>query len=155
MNTPHERAALRPAGAGDFDAVRTLLRDASLPTDGLDEQFGPGYVLAEEDGVLVGAMGIERYGPYGLLRSAVTAPSRRGRGLGQALANERIAWARDQRLKALYLLTTTAADFFARFGFRPVERPAVPEEIRGSREFAVACPESAVVMTLPLGDQTG
>ena len=103
-------------------------------------------------GVLVGAMGIERYGAYGLLRSAVTAPSWRGRGVGQALTHERIDWARSQRLTALFLLTTTAADFFARFGFQPVERPTVPEEIRRSREFSSACPASATVMVLSLDD---
>ena len=122
---------------------------------GLDEQFGAGYVLARDGNNVVGAMGIERYGDYGLLRSAVTVPAWRGRGVGQALTRERIDWARSQRLKALYLLTTTAADFFSRFGFQRVERPAVPEPIRRSREFAHACPESAVVMTLPLYEGDG
>ena len=132
--------------------MRTMLREASLPTDGLEEQFGPGYLLAEEAGAPVGAMGVERYGAYGLLRSAVTVPAWRGRGLGLALTHECINGARSQKLKALYLLTTTAADFFARFGFQPVERPTVPEEIRRSREFSSACPASATVMVLSLDD---
>lgn len=142
--------ALRPATASDLQRVRDLLTAASLPLDGLDEQFGPGYVLATDRDQIVGAMGIERYGPYGLLRSAVTRQDWRGRGLGQALTDERIAWARSQQMKALYLLTTTAADFFTRFGFERVERPLVPDEIRRSREFASACPESAVVMVRTL-----
>ena len=153
MPRPSERPTVRPAGDADIGTVRDLLAAAKLPSDGLEEQFGPGYVLAESDGAVVGAMGIERYGSYGLLRSAVTVPSWRGRGVGQALTRERIDWARSQRMKALYLLTTTAADFFSRFGFQRVERPAVPEEIRLSREFAHACPESAVVMTLALDDR--
>ena len=143
---------IRPARAEDLAPVRELLAQGLLPHEGLEEQFGPSYVVAQSDGKVVGVVGVERYGPFGLLRSAATENSWRGRGVGQSLTRERIGWSRDQRLKALYLLTTTAADFFARFGFREVERPAVPEEIRGSREFAVACPESAVVMTLPLGD---
>ena len=150
MSPASGQPELRAAAAEDLDAVRSLLRQASLPVDGLEEQFGPCYVLAREAGGVVGALGIERYGAYGLLRSAVTAPSWRGRGLGQALTRERIAWARAQKLKALYLLTTTAADFFSRFGFRRVERPAVPEEIRRSREYSSACPDSATVMVLDL-----
>ena len=151
MKTP-ATPSLQPATTSDMDAVRALLRDAALPLDGVDEQFGPGYVLARDGAALVGAIGIERYGDYGLLRSAVTAPSWRGRGLGQALTRERIAWARAQKMRALYLLTTTAADFFSRFGFERVERARVPDEIRRSREFASACPESATVMVLPLDD---
>ena len=145
-----DNVRLRAAQAADLDGVRQLLRDEKLPLDGLDEQFGASYAIADDDGALVGAMGIERYGPYGLLRSAVTRKDWRGRGLGQALTDERIAWARSQQMKALYLLTTTAADFFTRFGFERVERPLVPDEIRRSREFASACPESAVVMVKPL-----
>lgn len=143
-------ASLRPARPDDIGGVRELLGAEKLPLDGLDEQFGPGYVLATDRQEIVGAMGIERYGAYGLLRSAVTRKDWRGRGLGQALTDERIAWAKGQQMKALYLLTTTAADFFSRFGFERVERPLVPEEIRRSREFASACPESAVVMVRSL-----
>ena len=145
-------AALRPATATDLDTVRSLLREAQLPVDGLDEQFGASYVLAQSGADVVGAMGIERYGDYGLLRSAVTVPGWRGKGLGQELTRERLGWARSQNLRAIYLLTTTAADFFARFGFQHVPRPEVPAEIRGSREFKSACPESAAVMVLSLDD---
>lgn len=144
------KPALRPAETGDVAGVRALLLSAELPLDGLDDQFGAAFVVATDQNEIVGAMGIERYGPYGLLRSAVTRPDWRGRGLGQALTHERIGWAQGQKMKALYLLTTTAADFFSRFGFERVERPLVPDEIRRSREFASACPESAVVMVRTL-----
>jgi amino-acid N-acetyltransferase len=44
------------------------------------------------------------------------------------------------------LLTTTAEDFFARFGFRRTDRTQVPPSVRESREFQGACPTSATVM---------
>ena len=53
-------------------------------------------------------------------------------------------------LDALYLLTTTAQDWFPRFGFERVDRSSTPPEIAGSDEFAELCPASAVVMRLDL-----
>ena len=58
--------------------------------------------------------------------------------------------ARERGVSAIFLLTTTAEDFFPRFGFERVSRAAVPESVRASVEFQSACPASAVVMALPI-----
>jgi amino-acid N-acetyltransferase len=142
--------AIRPAGPGDLDRVRALLAAAQLPVDGVEEQFGPPYAVAERAGCLVGAAGVEVYGTAGLLRSVVVAAAERGTGLGRALTADRLAWARSQRLEEVYLLTTTAADFFARLGFGRVARTEVPASLLGSREFATICPSTATVMRLRL-----
>ena len=144
---------IRSATADDLGTVSRLLEEAKLPLEGLEEQWGPGYAVAVEDGSVVAAAGIERYGRYGLLRSVVTAPAARGRGMADALVRNRLAWADTEGLEAVYLLTTTAADYFPRLGFERVEREALPIEIRDSREFASVCPSSAVAMRcgLPAG----
>lgn len=149
---PETTTTLRDAAAADLIAVRELLRDARLPLDGLEEQFGDRYAVAEAAGRVVGVEGIEVYDRWGLLRSAVVAPQLRGSGLGVRLTENRLAWARHQRLEALYLLTTTAAPFFARLGFVEVPRASAPAPLQGSREFATACPASATCMMLPLRD---
>jgi len=141
---------IRAAQASDLTAVRALLLEADLPADGLEDQFGPRYAVAEAGGELAGAAGVEVYGGDGLVRSVVVAPSHRGTGLGKALVADRLAWARRERLAALYLLTTTAPGFFAALGFVPVARAEAPEGIRGSREFASLCPGSSVMMRLVL-----
>ncbi len=141
---------VRTASASDIDAVAHLLERARLPTDGLHEQFGDGYAIAECDGVTVGAEGIEVYDGAGLLRSAVVDPAWRGRGVGDALTRNRLAWASARALTEVWLLTTTAADYFPRFGFVRADRAAAPPAMRRSREFAEACPASAVAMRLPL-----
>lgn len=142
--------SIRPARDADLAAVKELLRRANLPLDGLEEQFGENYAVAETEGEVIGVEGIERYGTDGLLRSAAVAPQWRGKGVGQALTRERIEWARGRRFSALYLLTTTASDYFPRFGFTPIARESAPDGIRGSREFAQACPASAAFMRLTL-----
>jgi len=139
---------IRAAEASDLAGVRALLLEANLPPDGLEDQFGPRYAVAEAGGALVGAAGVEVHGVFGLLRSVVVAPALRGTGLGRALVADRLAWARRERLSAVFLLTTTAPDFFATLGFERTARESAPEEIRRSREFASVCPGSSVLMRL-------
>lgn len=138
---------LRAALAGELEAVRRLLDGASLPTDGLEDQFPGAYVVAERaDGAAVGAAGLEIHGKSGLLRSLVVRDDARGAGIGASLVRDRLARARTLALEEVYLLTTTAAAFFARLGFEPSERTRAPEEVRASVEFARACPDTALAM---------
>lgn len=150
MATPGDPVIVRTARAADLDEARGLLARASLPTAGLEEQFGPAYAVAESEGTVVGVVGVERHGPYGLLRSAAIDPAWRGQGIGEALTRNRLAWATAVGMQAVYLLTETAADWFPRFGFTRVARDDVPPEIAASSEFAHLCPASAVVMRLDL-----
>jgi amino-acid N-acetyltransferase len=145
--------SIRSATPDDLTAVETALREADLPLDGLHDQFGDGYAIAEAAGRLIGVEGIEVHGDDGLLRSAAVLPGWRGRGVGDALTRDRIDWARRRGLRSLYLLTTTAGDYFPRFGFAAVNRSTAPTEVQKSREFAEACPSSALFMSLPLQEQ--
>ncbi len=146
---------IRAATTADLPVARALLASAELPLDGLEESFGEGYVLVESDGELVGIEGVEVHGRDGLLRSAAVAPGWRGRGLGDRMTRDRIAWSRRRGLRALYLLTTTAGDYFPRFGFLPADRTAAPDAIRTSREFSRACPDTALLMRMALGSDSG
>jgi amino-acid N-acetyltransferase len=140
---------IRAVKPEDIHEVRRLLTEADLPTEGVEDQFGPGYAVAVDGGAVVGSAGVERHGRFGLLRSVVVAPEMRRRGVAELLMRDRLAWAGTEGLEAVYLLTTTAERYFARMGFERVERDALPVEIRDSREFASTCPSSAVAMRRP------
>lgn len=142
--------SIRAATTDDVDAVEMALRDSDLPLDGLRDQFGEGYAVAESDGQIIGVEGIEVHGSDGLLRSAAVVSSWRGKGVGDALTRDRIDWARRRGLRALYLLTTTAGDYFPRFGFERADRGTAPSAVQASKEFSEACPSSALFMALPL-----
>ncbi len=131
-------------------AVRVMLTAAALPDGGVADSFPGGYVVADRSGELVGAAGLEVHGSVGVLRSVVVAPALRGAGLGVALTADRIVEARAQCLDAVYLLTTTAADFYLRLGFRTCPRAEVPALVAASVEFASICPSSAACLCLPL-----
>ncbi len=149
MTSPRP-VVVRTARAGDLESARSLLERAGLPVAGVEEGFGAAYAVAESGATVVGVIGIERYGSYGLLRSAVIDPEWRGQGIGEALTRNRLAWATSVGIDELYLLTETAADWFPRFGFTRVDRAAVPAEVAASSEFAELCPASAVAMRLDL-----
>ena len=142
--------SIRTATDRDLNAVETALRNSDLPLDGLHDQFGDGYAIAEADGQVIGVEGIEVHDHNGLLRSAAVIESWRGKGVGDALTRDRIEWARRRGLQSLYLLTTTAGDYFPRFGFANASRDDAPDGIRRSREFSEACPSTALFMSLPL-----
>ena len=144
-----EDVFIRPAHAGDLPAILALLAGAGLPPDGV-EQWLPRFLVAERAGAIVAAAGLELYGRAALLRSVVVAVEGRGRGLGAALTERSATEAARAGARMLYLLTTSAAAYFPRLGFRPIERADLPEALGASEELKGACPASAIVMARPL-----
>ncbi len=144
---------LRPAVVGDHGPVTRLVEAAGLPLDGIPPGL-EGFVVAEADGRIVGAAGLEVHGGHGLLRSVAVDPSRRGGGLGAALVERVEDDARARGLEALWLLTTDAAPWFTARGFRELPRDRAPEALEASVEFRGVCPASATLMHRPL-DRSG
>ena len=69
-----EGVSLRPPGPGDLPAVRRLLSLGALPLQGLEDAFGPAYVVAvRNDGTVLGVAGVEEHGRHGLLRSVAVS----------------------------------------------------------------------------------
>jgi len=140
---------ISPATPADLPAIFELLQRSALPRDGLDAHVATTLVARDANG-LVGTAALELYGTAALLRSVAVAAERRGRGLGAALTATALDLARRRGVRTVYLLTETAAEFFPRFGFRPIPRPAVDPAVLGSAEFTTACPASALVMARTL-----
>ncbi len=137
---------IREATNRDLDAVESLLSASDLPLDGVKENFSS-FLVAEDNGAIAGAIGLEKFGSVALLRSAVVSPEHRRSGIGRKLVEQVLARASDEGIEDLFLLTTTAEKYFPRFGFSPTTRSAVPAAVTASAEFQGACPDSAVVMT--------
>ena len=136
---------IRTAEEKDLPAVLSLLGRADLPTAGVADAFSH-FIVAENEGRLIGAVGLELYGGSALLRSAAVEESWRGSGVGRVLVDRALDLARQHRIEDVYLLTTTAEHYSPKFGFACVSRDAVAEGVRSSVEFQTACPASAVVM---------
>ena len=148
MRQPTFDANIAPANPQDFDEVIAQLDAAALPPEDLERSSMAQFLVArDESGKVIGAIGVERYGRIALLRSLVVAPDCRNRDLGTQLVAKLEARCRSWAMADLFLLTTTARDFFARHGYRAIGREAVPEALRTAAEFTRLCPDSAVCMT--------
>lgn len=136
----------RPANRADLPEVYALLRAVNLPTAGVSEVFPANYVVIRNGDELIGVAGFESYPPYALLRSLAVAPRYHAGGLGRKLVADRVEAARAHGFRAVYLLTTTAADFFCHLGFERTSREGAPLVVRNSGEFVSICPGSAVCL---------
>jgi amino-acid N-acetyltransferase len=135
----------------DLIAIRALLERNGLPTSDL-ESSRPDFAVLREQGEVIAAGALQRFGSSALLRSVVVASDHRGMGLGQAIVTELERMAHAARISRLILLTQTAAEFFARRGYRVIERGTVPQDMQESAEFQSLCPSSATCMAKNLRD---
>lgn len=105
---------------------------------------------AFKEGVFVGIIGLEWFEHLGLLRSLAVLEEHRNKGYGKEICDSLLNYAKDKRIKEIYLLTVTARKFFEKIGFNLVERKYVPDEIKNTAEFLYFCPSSATCMRIYL-----
>ena len=106
--------------------------------------------IAELNGTVVGCAALDVHGSHALLRSVAVASDLAALGVGTRGVNDLLKQARASGIASVYLLTTTASDWFPKFGFSVTTRDAVPAAIAGTVEFTSACPSSATVMGVNL-----
>ncbi len=98
-----------------------------LPIDDLDD---PTITL-------VGAFdGADLIGVIGLQACDGVRDSSRSRGIARALCEHVVELARARRFGSLWLLTTSARDYFTRRGFEAVDRATAPDALRTTAQFA-------------------
>lgn len=134
-----------PLAPWERGGVKAALIKAGLPDEDIE---APEVVLwrFERNDVPVGFGGLEVHGDVALLRSLVTLPPVRNRGIGRAMVEVIEVEAVARQVRALYLLTTDCVRFFARLAYAPCPRDEVPAAIRETAQFASLCPATAVAM---------
>lgn len=120
---------IRRAVITDTAPIIALLRTDDLRTEGILED-GTRYWVAEKGPALLGAIGLELGQTSVLLRSAIVAPTQRGRGIGRNLTGNALAWARESGYRAAYCFSTDAGEYWLARGF-------------------IACPVEEVVRAIP------
>jgi amino-acid N-acetyltransferase len=131
-------------------AVAALLDAFDLPSADLTDAHMEHFFFCGPAAAPTALVGVELCGSSALLRSLVVRPEHRATGLGAALVEHAEAYAHARGARAIYLLTTTAAAFFARLDYATAERASAPPEIAATREFASICPASSAFMTKQL-----
>lgn len=138
---------MRAAVDNDLVGIRSLLATCELPTEDVTTALLPGFLVSvDEEGAVVGSVCLEPLGAHALLRSLAVAMHLCATGLGTSLL---LAIERDARAysyASLWLLTTSARQFFEHHGYSAVERSNVPDEVRETAQFIRLCPSTAVCM---------
>jgi amino-acid N-acetyltransferase len=139
-----------PARPHDLRGALELLGRTELTEQDVAQGWGHYFVVREDDGRVVGVAGLELHGEDGLLRSVAVDADYRGQGLAASLVEAALERAKRVNLRAVYLLTTTAREYFARRGFGDCPREDAPAAIRESWEFRTGCPSTAAFMKRPV-----
>ncbi|MBC7848681.1 MAG: GNAT family N-acetyltransferase [Chitinophagaceae bacterium] len=140
-----EQGLILPASGSDYPAVVELLVAQQLPFEDIDVSLDH-FMIVKQNDHLIAVGAIELHQPYALLRSVATHPHHRGKKLATRLIHQLLAEAKGNGVKSVFLLTTTAREFFLNQGFSEIDRNSCPAEIASSTEFQSICPSSAILM---------
>ena len=134
------------ADPSDEPQVRQLLAGCELPDEDITASHLQHFLVVRHETNLAGVIGLELFGRCALLRSLAVETHVRGKGIASRLVEKVEKYARSHDVESLYLLTTTAADFFAKHGFRTTDRNDVPIVLKETAEFKSICPSTAICM---------
>ena len=149
-----EGVSINAATQDDLGDILGLLSAVDLPHEGVAEHLEGFLVARDAEGPLAGAIGLERHGSVGLLRSVAVAPGLQRSGLGSCLTTALLRRAEGDGVEKVVLLTTTARDFFARrFGFTEADRAEFDSQLSGSTEWGLPRCSSAVCMALDMKER--
>jgi GNAT superfamily N-acetyltransferase len=127
--------SIRPCRDGDREAILAIVNAAAeayrgvipadrwdepyMATDELDRELEAGVVFwgCEDDGELVGVMGIQDVGEVDLIRHAYVLPGSQRRGVGAALLERLARSTKRPILVGTWAAAGWAIDFYRRHGF--------------------------------------
>jgi amino-acid N-acetyltransferase len=135
-----------PLATWERDGLKAALTKAGLPFDDIAAPDRLFWRFETDDLVPVGFGGIEVHGKDALLRSIVTLPPVRRRGVGAAITAMLEVEARVLGCRTVWLLTASNGAFFERLGYAHCERALAPEAIQKTQQFATLCPAWAALM---------
>jgi amino-acid N-acetyltransferase len=135
---------------GDEPQVRQLLAGCELPDEDITASHLQHFLVVRHEKNLAGVIGLELLGQCALLRSLAVEAHVRGQGIATRLVEKVEEYARSHDVESLYLLTTTAAGFFGKHGYRTTDRNNVPTVLKETAEFKNICPTTAICMVKTL-----
>ncbi|MFC4802472.1 GNAT family N-acetyltransferase [Neobacillus sp. GCM10023253] len=119
---------IRKATKGDLDRLKGFLTRANLGTDGLSEETIEWFLLLEdEQGELVGSLGMEVCEQFGLLRSLVVTAGQAEKEIF-VLFDQMVKLAKEKEMESLFLATNKGAalPLFELMGFEKIGRGELP-----------------------------
>jgi amino-acid N-acetyltransferase len=130
---------IRRAEEKDLFRVRRLIKDAGLNDKGIEKHLSHFFVAetaeGEEMSQMIGVVGMEVHGPYGLLRSFVLERASWNPKVGLNMIGILLSYAKKLKLERVYLLAGASTSFFGELGFSEVAVQDLPEELMASEHL--------------------
>lgn len=119
-----------------------------MPGEELDEEIGAGVEFwgYEDDGALLGIMGIQPVRDVNLIRHAYVVPASQGRGIGGALLEQLLHRATRPILVGTWAAAEWAVRFYERHGFEHVGPERTAELLREYWDIPERQIETSVVL---------
>ncbi len=136
-------------GIKDLKEVKDLLMESGLPVDDI-WQAPIHFFGIRNSNKLIATAALEVYHPYAIIRSVAVTPTQQGNGIGNILIRFLEKKASELEIEELFLLTTTADQFFRNKGYSDTPRIACPKKILQSKEYKNLCPDSAISLSKKL-----
>ena len=149
MNTPDSptfRLRAQQLATWERDGLKAALAGARLPVDDIAEPDRLFWRFETLNDIPVGFGGLEVHGKHALVRSVVTLPPLRKRGIGRAIIAALETEAQLRGCEEVFVLTTGSTELFSRFGYTPCDRAQMPDEICQTQEFAALMAAAASPM---------
>ena len=158
---------IRRCSSADREAIFAIVNEAAeayrgvIPADRWHEPYMPleeldGQIAAgvefwgyEDDGELVGVMGIQDVGDLDLIRHAYVSPERQGRGIGGRLLEHLTASATRRMLVGTWAAAEWAIRFYRGHGFVSVPPDRTAELLRRYWSIPDRQIETSVVLARP------
>lgn len=156
--------SIRRCGAGERDEILAIVNAAAeayrgvIPEDRWHEPYMPGEELDseiaagvefwgyEDDGTLLGVMGVQQVRDVDLIRHAYVVPKSQGRGIGGALLEHLLASAPRPILVGTWAAAEWAIRFYERYGFEYVGSERTAELLREYWDIPERQIETSVVL---------
>ena len=157
-------ALIRKSAQADFAAMLAIINDAArkyrgvIPADRWHEPYMPAaelaseiaagvvFWVAEEDGRLLGVMGIQDKGEVALVRHAYVATDRQGKGVGTKLLRHVQGLAGTPFLIGTWADASWAIEFYRRNGFTVVSKSEKDRLLRAYWSIPARQVETSVVL---------
>ena len=159
---------IRPCTDRDLEGILEVINDAAqaykrvIPDDRFKEPYMPSEELereiergvrfwgVEQDGQLLGVMGLQDVEDVTLIRHAYVRTSHRRRGIGRRLLNDLRSKATRPLLVGTWAAAEWAIEFYRQHGFEMVPRDQVPPLLR--RYWSI--PERQIDTSVVLAEKT-
>lgn len=130
-----------------IEEVTALLAENALPIVDISISSPFQFFGIRDGGALVAVVGLELYPPFGLLRSLAVRATFRKRGFARELVSFAESFSATHGVESLFLLTTTANQFFVGLGYSPASRDKAPSSIQATSQFSSLCPASSAFLS--------